>query len=585
MATETATPRTRPGADWPAEGRRRSSPHPRSPRPRSLPGRAKPQRYDASRSLAWVRAHAPSLVIVLGLLAFLGAVLGTGAARFPQFADDEGTYVAQAWSTLTQGSLAHYTYWYDHPPLGWVQLALASAVFQPIGGGSGAVADARPLMLLPALASAALLYVLARRLDVSRAFAAVAVLLFGLSPLAVSWLRSVYLDNWATPWVLAAFVLAASPEKRLWAYAGSGACFAVAVLTKETSVLVLPGLLLLLRQGLDPRTRSFCTAAFVCVLALLAAGYPLFSLLKGELLPGPGHVSLFEAVRWQLFDRASTGSALSSGTLSNHLVKGWLDEDAWLVGLGALAVLPALAIRRLRAIAVTLLVLIVSVLRPGYLPQPFVIVMLPFCALLAAAVLDAAVRAVAERLPRPRVAGVAAQAAVAAVLALVLWPSWHSASSFATSADQNSNHLAVVRWIDGNIDDRARVLVDDTYYVDLMNAGFRPRFGAVWFYKLDYATNLDPSVQRALPTGWRSFDFVISSPVMRSALAQNPGSMRQVREALAHSRAVRAFGSGAERVEVRRLVGGRSGFLPAPKPEPRKQARPEAPKHKRARHR
>jgi hypothetical protein len=576
MATGTATPRTRSRADRPAEHRRRPS-----ARPRPLPGTAKRQRYDAARRLVWVRAHAPSLVIVTALVAFVGAVLATGVAGFPQFADDEGTYVAQAWSTLTQGSLGHYTYWYDHPPLGWIQMALASVVLDPIGGGTGAVADARPLMLVPALASVVLLYVLARRLGVSRTFAAVAVLLFGLSPLAVSWLRSIYLDNWATPWVLAAFVLAASPQKRLWAYAGSGACFAVAVLTKETTVLVLPGLLLLVRQGLDPRTRSFCTAAFACVMALLALGYPLFSLLKGELLPGPGHVSLFEAVRWQLFDRASTGSALTSGTLSNQLVRSWLSEDAWLLGLGAAAVLPALAIRRLRAIAVTLIVLIVGVLRPGYLPQPFVIVMLPFCALLAAGVLDAAARAVAERLPKPRVARVAAPAAVAAVLAIVLWPSWHSADTFATSTDQNANQHAAVSWIDGNIDNRARVLVDDTYYVDLMDAGFRPRFGAVWFYKLDYATNLDPSVQRALPNGWRSFDYVVSSPVMRSALAQNPGSMRQVRDALAHSRVVRAFGSGTQRVEIRRLVGGRSGFLPQPKPKPK--AKPQ--KHKQGRHR
>jgi hypothetical protein len=207
--------------------------------------------------------------------------------------------------------------------------------------------------------------------------------------------------------------------------------------------------------------------------------------------------------------------------------------------------------------------------------------MLPFCALLAAGVLDAAARAVAERLPEPRVPRVAAPATVVAVLAILLWPSWHSADTFATSTDQNANQHAALVWIEGNIDNRARVLVDDTYYVDLMDAGFRPRFGAVWFYKLDYATNLDPSVQRALPNGWRSFDYVVSSPVMRSALAQNPGSMRQVRDGLAHSRVLRTFGSGDQRVEVRRLVGGRSGFLPAPKAKPHKRAQPAAHKHKR----
>jgi hypothetical protein len=62
------------------------------------------------------------------------------------------------------------------------------------------------------------------------------VLLFALSPLAVSSLRMVFLDNLATPWVLSAFVLAASPKRRLWSYAASGACFAVAILTKETTV-------------------------------------------------------------------------------------------------------------------------------------------------------------------------------------------------------------------------------------------------------------------------------------------------------------------------------------------------------------
>jgi hypothetical protein len=179
-----------------------------------LPGRAPRARSDFALPRAWLRAHALSLPLVGALLGVLGAVLATGIAGYPQIADDEGTYVAQAWSTVTQGSLAHYTYWYDHPPLGWIQLALTSLLLHPIGAGGAAVAGARTLMLVPALASAGLLYVLARRLGVSRAFAAIAILLFGLSPLAITWLRQVYLDNWATPWILAAFVLAAACASR-----------------------------------------------------------------------------------------------------------------------------------------------------------------------------------------------------------------------------------------------------------------------------------------------------------------------------------------------------------------------------------
>ena len=55
--------------------------------------------------------------------------------------------------------------------------------------------------------------------------------------------RTSALDNVATPWVLAAFVFALSPRRHLWAGAAAGACFAVAVLTKETTVIVLLALL------------------------------------------------------------------------------------------------------------------------------------------------------------------------------------------------------------------------------------------------------------------------------------------------------------------------------------------------------
>ena len=45
---------------------------------------------------------------------------------FPTASDDEGTYLAQAWAVREGLGLAHYTYWYDHPPLAWIQLALVS---------------------------------------------------------------------------------------------------------------------------------------------------------------------------------------------------------------------------------------------------------------------------------------------------------------------------------------------------------------------------------------------------------------------------------------------------------------------------
>jgi 4-amino-4-deoxy-L-arabinose transferase-like glycosyltransferase len=531
------------------------------------------------------------LALAAVVLAVVAVVLSTGIAHYPAFSDDEGTYAAQAWAVRAHGSLAHYTYWYDHPPLGWLQLAGLTWLTAPFRHSVSVVADARSLMLVPALASAALLFVLARRLGLRRPFAAGAVLLFALSPLAVTSLRMVFLDNIATPWVLGAFVLAASPERRLWAYAGSGVCMALALLTKETSLLVLPGLIVALRQGVDHRTRAFCLTAFATVFVLVAAAYPLFAGLKGELLPGPGHVSLVEAAWFQLFSRPSSGSALSPGSLAHQLVSTWLTLDPWVLGLGVAALPVALWTRRLRPPAVTLMVLLAMALRPGYLPQPYVIALLPFCALVAMGVLDAAW----GRGPAPDPRRVLISAVALAAI-LPLGRAWYLTDRYAMTADQTRPVLAAEQWIQRHVDPRARVLVDDTLYADLVRAGFAPRVGAVWFYKLDFSTNLDPSIVRQLPRGWKAFDYVVSSEIIRSALAQNPSSLGQVRMALTHSTPIATFGAGPTRVEVRRMTGQGSGLLPQappsptpavtiPPPLPATPATPAPRAHRRATHR
>ncbi len=102
------------------------------------------------------------------------------------------------------------------------------------------VGSVRAVMLCVTLVTGVLLYVLARRLALPRWAAALAVALFGLSPLSVELHRQIFLDNIAVAWVLAAFVLAASPSRHLWHHFAAGLCAAVAVLSKETILLALP---------------------------------------------------------------------------------------------------------------------------------------------------------------------------------------------------------------------------------------------------------------------------------------------------------------------------------------------------------
>ena len=159
--------------------------------------------------------HADLPLPPLGLLVLVRRRPAVNLTGAPQRIDDEGTYVAQAYALLQYGELAHYTYWYDHPPLGWIQLA---GWFLLTGGpdsASSAVAAGRGFMVVVAMITAALLWTLARRLGLSLAAATAAVAVFALSPLAVDLGRTVYLDNIATAWLLAALVLFSSPQQRL----------------------------------------------------------------------------------------------------------------------------------------------------------------------------------------------------------------------------------------------------------------------------------------------------------------------------------------------------------------------------------
>ncbi|MGZ6793420.1 MAG: phospholipid carrier-dependent glycosyltransferase, partial [Mycobacteriales bacterium] len=333
-------------------------------------------------------------VVTLAVLAVVAVVHLRGMYTAPLRFDDEGTYVSQARALLDDGRLSPYTYWYDHPPLGWVVISgwlwgPASLWHAPNLIGSG-----RQLMLVTDVLSAGLVVLLGRRLGQSALAAGAAALLFALSPLALTYHRMVLLDNLATPMLLLGFVLALSPSKRLAAAFGSGLAMSAAVLTKETALLVVPFVLWALWRACAGPTRRMCVSVFGLGFALPALLYPLYAITKGELLPGRGHVSLYDGVLFQLFERRSSGSVFDPASDAHKVVSGWLTRDPYLLAAAAATVLPALAVRRLRPVAAALLLGMVAVLRPGYLPVPYVVALLPLAALVVTGVADQVVRLV-----------------------------------------------------------------------------------------------------------------------------------------------------------------------------------------------
>ncbi|MDF2584095.1 MAG: glycosyl transferase, family 39, partial [Mycobacterium sp.] len=82
----------------------------------------------------------PSIPIVAALMAVTAVLRLVNTAGSPVRLDDEGTYVAQAFAMVQWGELAHYTYWYDHPPAGWLQLAAWMTLTGPEFGDNAVVA-------------------------------------------------------------------------------------------------------------------------------------------------------------------------------------------------------------------------------------------------------------------------------------------------------------------------------------------------------------------------------------------------------------------------------------------------------------
>ncbi|HZG04852.1 MAG TPA: glycosyltransferase family 39 protein [Streptomyces sp.] len=508
------------------------------------------------------RRRRADLVLALVLTGLVTAVQAWNLDGFPGVGDDEGTYLAQAWAVRSGEGLAHYTYWYDHPPVGWLQLATLTWLPELLLPGLSSVAAGRVVMLVPAAASCLLILVLCRRLGMRRWTAALALLLFGLSPLSVTLHRQVYLDNIAVPWMLAAFVLALSPRRHLWHHIAAGACASVSVLSKETMLLVLPALLYALHRGSHRTTRTFSFAGTITAFTLTAVVYPLYALLRGELLPGEGHVSLWDGVVFQLAGREGSGAVWQEGTGARQALVQWLDADPVLPVAGCAAAVLALAVARLRPAAVAVLLMVVVALRPdGYLPQMYVIQLLPFLAVCLAGVADAGARlatgpAAGARPPLRLAAGLAPAVLVAAACALLVAPRWHDGDRVAVTARGNGAYEQAARWLRTSLPGdtpaeraRQRIVVDDTLWLDAVRGGAEPGLGAIWFYKVD----LDPAVTRTLPRGHRDLDYIVSSPIIRA----DRNDLPIVRAALRNSTVVEVFGSGGDRIEIRRIGGSR----------------------------
>jgi 4-amino-4-deoxy-L-arabinose transferase-like glycosyltransferase len=454
------------------------------------------------------------ILIIVALSAVAIAAHGINMFDYPasSLADDEGTYVQQAWSVLREGRLSPYTYTYDHVPGGWLQIAAWLGLVGPRAFGS-VTATARVLMLVLHVAAVIFLFVAARRLGARPLAASLGALAFAASPLALFYGREAILDNIMAFWlVLALALLAAARSARVMALAG--AALGVAILSKEPALVLIPAYALLAAVRAPRGKRRRQALAITAPALALISVYPLYALAQGQLWPTAAGAaltasdprayagsSLMDSILWQLGRRG--GNLLDPGSSVHAALGDWLHRDAALVLLGlASAISSALRWRTdpaRGAIGVLAIVSFGFLVRGGLVLGFHVPLAIPFLALnfgLGAVDLFSGLR-----LPV-----IAARPALASAVALVLC--WSASGLADLYLDRpGAAGRAAVAWIEKSVAPDAVIVGRDDMWADLHEPDGATSFAD---YHTLWGLAYDADVRRAVLTdGWRSLDYIV----------------------------------------------------------------------------
>ena len=487
----------------------------------------------AQRSLGRWGIAALTFALVSGLVTH-----GYHLLEYPLYSTDEGIYVERAWAVVREDRLSPQTYYYDHAPGGWLQLAawefLLPGRFETFGNP---VNSGRVLMLLVHLASVFFLFEIARKLSGGLLAPVIATFLFNFSPLAVYYQRMVLLDNLMVFWVLLSIYLLLRSQTRLFAGFWSGLAFGISVVTKENAIFFGPTILYLLYR----RTKGDPSRRFAITLWLFAAGasilaYFLYATLKGELFPPQldfnlihqpqGHVSLLYELWYQIHR--------NQGTLFTHgsfLYTTWLPKDRFLLAGGTAAMLVSLYLgwrdkeRNLGfLVAGTLAFEIAFYLARGSVILDFyVIPLIPLFALSIGLVADRALKALAA--PAARVAVTAVPAFAAALLLL-------PTGGYLLTHDPQTHELKLndvyylpltylqqeeIAWVRTHIPPTDRIITDDDIWVALHD--IRPSYP---YAQSHWEAASDPAVRDKVFGGkWQNIDYIVLSNGMKQAMMQN----------------------------------------------------------------
>lgn len=525
--------------------------------------------------------HKASLVL-LAVLVVAGVAHAYNMFNFPYYENDEGVYMSQAWSVIKQGSLAPYTYWYDHAPGGWLFIALWAKLTGGFFTFGTSVNSGRVFMLVLHLLSTAMLFGVTRKLTSGKLWvAALAALLFSVSPLAIYFQRRVLLDNIMTFWILLSWWLLVKEKLKLRHVLLSAVTFGTAMLSKENAIFFLPALVYTIYTRSHPTYRRMGLALWTCITGLVGGLYILYAIIKSELLPmgflgsTTKHVSLLESLKQQ----AGRGNGYHFWNPDSEIYRNmvdWLSRDPYLVYGTILAVLLSVLFVKWRTSfrepLIFALGMVFFLMRGGLVINFYFLPLVPFAAVLLALLANEAYLALSRVLHHDLVALKLRSAFGPVLFACVL-----TGVSLAVlskplqlyTANETSPMLDSLAWIKTHVPPDANIIIDNALFVDTRDSRFTgdPEFpNSHWFWKVEK----DPDVYKtAFGNDWLNADYVALSHEM--VIQQSYHNIEVIGQMLPYMKVVKGWTNGSAYLDLNSMVSTNGDWMRVYKVDSRTQ--------------
>ena len=494
---------------------------------------------ETTLAAAWIPAWLETIIVIIGLMAAF-ASHAINMFNYPHYEQDEGTYMMYAWA-VTHGRIDPYPYGYGHPPLAWILIA----AWAKLTGGffifGNAINSGRVLMLLFAVGCSWLVYQIARHLGANLSACLLAMVIFSLSPLGITFQREVLLDNVATFWFLLSIYLVVVSKSHLLYTVSAGISFGFALLSKEVMIILLPVLVYTVWLYTARFQRTFALVAFTYIIIASGSAFVLMATLKGELFPYSWHLPWDHHSHLSLIDTYITqiGRGQSDGSI-NESWNAWMKGDPLLIVFGMAAPIFNLIAgwwnRRLLFLSLFAISFWALLMRGGVVFAFYIIPLIPLIALNAVLALNTLVHWIG-RLVRFELVGVFLILGMLA--ALVPYDVQHSLSPYNLFTQRPALvETEALIWIRAHVPRRSVIVINSNLFTDLHEQGGEGiGDGATYPYAHVYwFVALDPELHDTLLKGnWDRIDYIVTDSQMLNDIKHYGGGMDLIKTALEHS--------------------------------------------------